>query len=105
MCRFKDMGSAAVEDMIEASSGVHFSGFHMDGLEARHIKKPIISTATENMHNQPFVIGEFSNIVLLLLMLFFRCNNDQKLFKIDEKHSMASKHFFNFYFLKKQLPQ
>ncbi|PPR97765.1 hypothetical protein GOBAR_AA22901 [Gossypium barbadense] len=51
------MGSAAVEDMIEASSGVHFSGFHMDGLDSRHIKKPMISPATENMHNQPFLIG------------------------------------------------
>ncbi|KAG8492761.1 hypothetical protein CXB51_010457 [Gossypium anomalum] len=51
------MGSAAVEDMIEASSGVHFSGFHMDALDSRHIKKPMISPATENMHNQPFLIG------------------------------------------------
>ncbi|XP_040948515.1 uridine kinase-like protein 4 isoform X2 [Gossypium hirsutum] len=51
------MGSAAVEDMIEASSGVHFSGFHMDGLDSRHIKKPMMSPATENMHNQPFLIG------------------------------------------------
>ncbi|KAG4203753.1 hypothetical protein ERO13_A04G004000v2 [Gossypium hirsutum] len=51
------MGSAAVENMIEASSGVHFSGFHMDGLDSRHIKKPMISPATENMHNQPFLIG------------------------------------------------
>ncbi|MBA0567484.1 hypothetical protein Golob_012218 [Gossypium lobatum] len=51
------MGSAAVEDMIEASSGVHFSGFHMDGLDSRHIKKPMISPATENMHNQPFLIA------------------------------------------------
>lgn len=51
------MGSKSVEDMIEASSGVHFSGFHMDGLESNHIEKPTTSPAAENLHKQPFVIG------------------------------------------------
>ncbi|KAL6204162.1 hypothetical protein ACLB2K_021430 [Fragaria x ananassa] len=50
------MGSNSVVDMIEASSGVHFSGFHMDGLEQRlKIEPP--TTSNENMHKQPFVIG------------------------------------------------
>ncbi|XVF70945.1 hypothetical protein PTKIN_Ptkin11bG0203000 [Pterospermum kingtungense] len=51
------MGSKSVEDMIEASSGVHFSGFHMDGLQLRHIEKPTASPSNENVHKQPFVIG------------------------------------------------
>ncbi|XP_022732926.1 uridine kinase-like protein 3 isoform X3 [Durio zibethinus] len=51
------MGSKSVEDMIEASSGVHFSGFHMDGLGSRNIEKATTSSATENVHKQPFVIG------------------------------------------------
>ncbi|XVF76995.1 hypothetical protein PTKIN_Ptkin14bG0004500 [Pterospermum kingtungense] len=51
------MGSHSVEDMIEASSGVHFSGFHMDGFDSRTIEKPTTSSATENVHKQPFVIG------------------------------------------------
>ena len=55
------MGSKSVEDMIEASSGVHFSGFHMDGLESRNIEKPTTSPATENVHKQPFVIGKYEH--------------------------------------------
>lgn len=52
------MGSNSVVDMIEASSGVHFSGFHMDGLEQRlKIEPP--TTSNENMHKQPFVIGKY----------------------------------------------
>ncbi|KAH9652470.1 Uridine kinase-like protein 3 [Citrus sinensis] len=52
------MDSKTVVDMIEASSGVHFSGFHMDGLEVRNKEtgQPTISAA-ENLHRQPFVIG------------------------------------------------
>ncbi|CAK7345917.1 unnamed protein product [Dovyalis caffra] len=51
------MDSKSVEDMIEASSGVHFSGFHMDGLEPRNteVAQPTMSAA-EEMHKQPFVI-------------------------------------------------
>nr|KJB13977.1 hypothetical protein B456_002G103600 [Gossypium raimondii] len=51
------MGSNSVEDMIEASSGVHFSGFHMDGLESKIIEKPTTSPGAENVHKQPFIIG------------------------------------------------
>ncbi|XP_065861610.1 uridine kinase-like protein 3 [Euphorbia lathyris] len=52
------MDSKSVVDMIEASSGVHFSGFHMDGLESRNIEtgQPTTSS-TESMYKQPFVIG------------------------------------------------
>lgn len=53
------MGSKSVVDLMEASSGAHFSGFHMDTLKQR-IKEIDTSTtsATENMHKQPFVIGK-----------------------------------------------
>ncbi|XP_040988905.1 uridine kinase-like protein 3 isoform X2 [Juglans microcarpa x Juglans regia] len=52
------MASKSVMDLMEASSGVHFSGFHMDALKQRikDIEAPTTS-ATENMHKQPFVIG------------------------------------------------
>uniref|UniRef100_A0A2N9GYZ0 uridine/cytidine kinase n=1 Tax=Fagus sylvatica TaxID=28930 RepID=A0A2N9GYZ0_FAGSY len=52
------MGSKSVVDLIEASSGVHFSGFHMDSLEQGVKEMDLsMSSATENMHRQPFVIG------------------------------------------------
>ncbi|XP_074320469.1 uridine kinase-like protein 3 [Silene latifolia] len=52
------MGSQSVADMIEASSGVHFSGFHLNGKESRkaEIQQPTNSKA-ERIYNQPFVIG------------------------------------------------
>ncbi|XP_057533501.1 uridine kinase-like protein 3 isoform X1 [Amaranthus tricolor] len=52
------MGSQSVADMIKASSGVHFSGFHMDGIESwkADIEQPTTST-TANVCNQPFIIG------------------------------------------------
>uniref|UniRef100_A0A5B6ZNQ3 Uridine kinase n=2 Tax=Davidia involucrata TaxID=16924 RepID=A0A5B6ZNQ3_DAVIN len=52
------MGSKSVVDLMEASSGVHFSGFHLDGLEARNseVEEPTTSAA-DNVHKQPFVIG------------------------------------------------
>ncbi|KAK6133057.1 hypothetical protein DH2020_033212 [Rehmannia glutinosa] len=51
------MGSAAVGDLIEASSGAHFSGFHLEntGPSASEVEQPTTS-ATENV-KQPFVIG------------------------------------------------
>lgn len=57
------MGSNSVVDMIEASSGVHFSGFHMDGLETRdtEMRQPATSV-TEDMLKQPFVIGMYMHI-------------------------------------------
>lgn len=69
------MGSKSVEDMIEASSGVHFSGFHMNGLESRHIEKPTTSLSTDNVHKQPFVIGKFSEHGKCMLLSYY-CNND-----------------------------
>ncbi|CAA7025360.1 unnamed protein product [Microthlaspi erraticum] len=54
------MGSKSVVDMIQASSGVHFSGFHvnghMNGLEPRSAKETT-SPASEEIQRQPFVIG------------------------------------------------
>lgn len=53
------MGSKSVADLIEASSGVHFSGFHMDSLEQTINAMELPTTsATENLHKQPFVIGK-----------------------------------------------
>lgn len=51
------MGSNSVVDMIEASSGPHFSGFHMDGLDTRNtqVEQPTTSSA-DKMYKQPFVI-------------------------------------------------
>lgn len=53
------MGSKPVEDLIEASSGVHFSGFHMDG-SVSELEQPTAST-TEDVPKQPFVIGMFGS--------------------------------------------
>ncbi|CAK9148899.1 unnamed protein product [Ilex paraguariensis] len=52
------MGSNPVEDLIEASSRVHLSGFHLNGLESRNseVEQPTTS-ATDHLHKQPFVIG------------------------------------------------
>lgn len=53
------MGSKSVVDLIEDSSGVHFSGFRMDGLEARNTEMGHTTTSTPgNVHKQPFVIGK-----------------------------------------------
>ncbi|GAB2284810.1 Uridine kinase-like protein 3 [Dionaea muscipula] len=52
------MGSKSLVDMIEASSGAHFSGFHMDGLDPRKSKVEQPTTSyTENGYKQPFFIG------------------------------------------------
>ncbi|KAJ6724086.1 URIDINE KINASE-LIKE PROTEIN 3 [Salix viminalis] len=52
------MDVKSVEDMIEASSGVHFSGFRMNGLGLRNTEVGQRTTlAAEEMHKQPFVIG------------------------------------------------
>ncbi|GMP64925.1 hypothetical protein CsSME_00025956 [Camellia sinensis var. sinensis] len=58
--RAHDMGSnsKSVVDFIETSSGVHFSGFHLDRLEPGNseVDQPTTSTA-EHVHKQPFFIG------------------------------------------------
>lgn len=64
------MDSKSVVDMIEASSGVHFSGFHMDGLESRNTETGQPMTCeTEKIYKQPFVIGESSHSVLCQILL------------------------------------
>ncbi|XP_073039659.1 uridine kinase-like protein 3 [Primulina eburnea] len=51
------MGSKAIEDLIEASSGVHFSGFHLENADASSsIVDPPVTSSTEDV-KQPFVIG------------------------------------------------
>ncbi|CAN1134008.1 Uridine kinase-like protein 4 [Linum perenne] len=50
------MGSKSVVDMIDASSGAHFSGFHMDGSGPRANGHPTTS-ASDDIYKQPFVIG------------------------------------------------
>lgn len=52
------MGSTAVEDLIEALSGVHFSGFHL-GDKGQSVSISEVeqrTTASKNV-KQPFVIG------------------------------------------------
>lgn len=57
------MGSNSVVDMIQASSKVHFSGFHVNGhvngLAQKAVSKETISASGE-IQRQPFVIGQFS---------------------------------------------
>ncbi|XP_058112871.1 uridine kinase-like protein 3 isoform X4 [Magnolia sinica] len=52
------MGSKSVEDLLEASAGFHFSGFHLDNLALGNseVEQPTTSAA-ESVHKQPFVIG------------------------------------------------
>ncbi|KAL8131829.1 hypothetical protein AgCh_007662 [Apium graveolens] len=52
------MGSKPVEDIIESSSGVHFSGFHLNGLQKINTKvEQHTASVTDSVHRQPFVIG------------------------------------------------
>ncbi|KAL2332865.1 hypothetical protein Fmac_014078 [Flemingia macrophylla] len=51
------MDAKAAVDLMESSSEVHFSGFHMNGFEQRKaiIEQP--TTSETDMYKQPFVIG------------------------------------------------
>lgn len=52
------MGSKSVEELLETSAEVHFSGLHLDELETVNSEKELPTTsATENGHREPFVIG------------------------------------------------
>lgn len=51
------MGSKSVEDLMVSNSEVHFSGFHMDGLEQRKAGTEQPTTSANDMYKQPFVIG------------------------------------------------
>ena len=68
LSRSQGMESKSVANLIEASSGVHFSGFHMNGLQERHsnVEQPTTS-ATNNILMQPFVIGKFGRESYILL--------------------------------------
>ncbi|CAH9052794.1 unnamed protein product [Cuscuta epithymum] len=50
------MGAKAVDDMMEASSGVHYSGFHLQGPNGTELEQPTTSLSG-NVPKQPFVIG------------------------------------------------
>lgn len=71
------MGSKPVEDIIESSSGVHFSGFHLNGLQKINTKvEQQTASVTERVHRQPFVIGNFYTSELvqyLYCLLIFGC--------------------------------
>lgn len=52
------MDSKSVEDLLEASSGVHFSGFHLTGSAPMSPEADTTAaSASVNVHKQPFVIG------------------------------------------------
>ncbi|RDX71001.1 Uridine kinase-like protein 4, partial [Mucuna pruriens] len=51
------MGTKSVVDLMETSSEVHFSGFHMDDLEQRKTGTEQPTTSANDMYKQPFVIG------------------------------------------------
>lgn len=71
------MGSKPVEDLIESSSGVHFSGFHLNGLQSRNseLEHPTTSVA-ESVHKQPFIIGTFSDLYIFPIMFLLNWKND-----------------------------
>ncbi|CAH9083702.1 unnamed protein product [Cuscuta europaea] len=50
------MGSKAVDDMMEASSGVHYSGFHLQGPNGTELEQTTTSLSG-SVPKQPFVIG------------------------------------------------
>lgn len=69
------MGSngKSVVDMIETSSEVHFSGFHMNGgLDPRNseVEQPTTSAA-EHAPMQPFVIGKWHMRSFLIFLMVF----------------------------------
>lgn len=53
------MAAGPIDDLLVPSTGIDFSGIHMNLLETRklEIQKPVISETVE-IHNQPFVIGQ-----------------------------------------------
>jgi hypothetical protein len=59
------MNNKSVEDLMECSSEVHFSGFHMEGLEERKAGTEQPTTSAIDEYKQPFVIG----------LCFFVCGN------------------------------
>lgn len=52
------MGSKSVEELLQNSTGVHFSGFHVDDSKRRISEEKFeAASATENGYKEPFVIG------------------------------------------------
>ncbi|XP_027334208.1 uridine kinase-like protein 4 isoform X2 [Abrus precatorius] len=51
------MDAKSAVDLMESSSEVHFSGFHMDGFEQRKASIEQPTTSETDMYKQPFVIG------------------------------------------------
>lgn len=52
------MGSKLVDDLLETSAGVHFSGLRVDELKSRNSEiEQSTSSSAGNLHKQPFVIG------------------------------------------------
>ncbi|XP_061362225.1 uridine kinase-like protein 3 isoform X2 [Gastrolobium bilobum] len=51
------MDAKSAVDLMESSSEVHFSGFHMDGFEQRKASTEQPTTSDTEMYKQPFVIG------------------------------------------------
>lgn len=63
------MDTKSVADLMECSSGVHFSGFHLDGLEQRKAGTEQPTTSDTDMYKQPFVIGVFLHAKLSVCVL------------------------------------
>ncbi|CAK8538958.1 unnamed protein product [Lathyrus sativus] len=51
------MNTKSVEDLMECSSEVHYSGFHMDDLEQRKAATEQPTTSAIDEYKQPFLIG------------------------------------------------
>ncbi|KAG5017670.1 hypothetical protein JHK85_023806 [Glycine max] len=51
------MDAKSAVELMESSSEVHFSGFHMDGFEQRKASIEQPTTSETDMYKQPFVIG------------------------------------------------
>ncbi|KAG9159948.1 hypothetical protein Leryth_005699 [Lithospermum erythrorhizon] len=58
------MGSKAVDELIEASSGAHFSGFHLDDSRqsSADVEQPSV---TGDVHKQPFVIDDCFSMLIV----------------------------------------
>ena len=51
------MGSKIVDELLETSTGVHFSRLRLDGVEQSNCETEQPTTSTANGHREPFVIG------------------------------------------------
>ncbi|XP_073000279.1 uridine kinase-like protein 3 [Typha latifolia] len=51
------MGSNSIDNLLETSTGIHFSGLHLDDLKSNSEEDQPTTSATDNGHREPFVIG------------------------------------------------